>query len=101
MHWRSVAMSWALIDSQDGKVSRYLARLGKAARFRLGLSGTPMPHSPLDVYGYFRFIDKTIFGWCFHKFRQHYAVMGGYAHATEVVQMSEVVSLGVLVSVPC
>ena len=61
-----------------GKASRYLGRLAKAARFRLGLSGTPMPHSPLDVYGYFRFIDRTIFGWSFHKFRQHYAVMGGY-----------------------
>jgi SNF2 family DNA or RNA helicase len=37
-----------------------------------------MPHSPLDVYGYFRFIDSSIFGWSFNKFRQHYAVMGGF-----------------------
>jgi SNF2 family DNA or RNA helicase len=37
-----------------------------------------MPHSPLDVYGYFRFIDATIFGWSYNRFRQHFAVMGGF-----------------------
>ncbi len=90
--WRVPFAEWALKQKWDlvvadeihrckapgGKASRYLARLGKAARFRLGLSGTPMPHSPLDVYGYFRFIDATIFGWSFNRFRQHFAVMGGY-----------------------
>jgi len=66
------------LKAPGGKASRYVARLGQTARFRLGLSGTPMPHSPLDVYAYFRFIDPSIFGWSFHKVRQHYAVMGGY-----------------------
>ncbi len=90
--WRTPFAEWALKQKWDlvvadeihrckapgGKASRYLARLGKAARFRLGLSGTPMPHSPLDVYGYFRFIDAAIFGWSYNRFRQHFAVMGGY-----------------------
>ena len=90
--WRPPFAQWALKQKWDlvvadeihrckapgGKASRYLGRLAKAVRFRLGLSGTPMPHSPLDVYGYFRFIDVSIFGWSFHKFRQHYAVMGGF-----------------------
>jgi SNF2 family DNA or RNA helicase len=90
--WRSPFAEWALRKRWDlvvadeihrckapgGKASRYLARLGKAARYRLGLSGTPMPHSPLDVYAYFRFIDATIFGWSYNRFRQHFAVMGGY-----------------------
>jgi len=66
------------LKAPGGKASRYVARLGRVARFRLGLSGTPMPHSPLDVYAYYRFIDPAIFGWSFHKFRQHYAVMGGF-----------------------
>jgi hypothetical protein len=66
--WRSPFAEWALRQRWDlvagdelhrckapgGKASRYLARLGDVAQFRLGLSGTPMPHSPLDVYGYFR-----------------------------------------------
>ncbi len=90
--WRSPFAEWALRKKWDlvvadeihrckapgGKASRYLARLGKAARYRLGLSGTPMPHSPLDVYAYFRFIDPSIFGWSYNRFRQHFAVMGGY-----------------------
>lgn len=90
--WRSPFAEWALRQKWDlvaadeihrckaagGKASRFLARLGKATRFRLGLSGTPMPHSPLDVYGYFRFLDPSIFGWSFSKFRQHYAILGGY-----------------------
>ena len=90
--WRPPFAEWALRQKWDlvvadeihrckapgGKASRYLARLGKAARFRLGLSGTPMPHSPLDVYGYFRFIDPAIFGWSHNRFKQHFAVMGGF-----------------------
>ena len=90
--WRTPFSDWALKQKWDlvvadeihrckapgGKASRYLSRLGKAARFRLGLSGTPMPHSPLDVYGYFRFLDPSVFGWSFHKFRQRFAVMGGF-----------------------
>ena len=90
--WRPPFAPWAMKQKWDlvvadeihrckapgGKASRFLGRLAKAARFRLGLSGTPMPHSPLDVYGYFRFIDAGIFGWSFNKFRQHYAVMGGF-----------------------
>ena len=66
------------LKAPGGKASRYVARLGQVARYKLGLSGTPMPHSPLEVYAYFRFLDPTIFGWSFHRFRQHYAVMGGY-----------------------
>jgi SNF2 family DNA or RNA helicase len=90
--WRAPFAEWALrrkwdlvvadeihrLKAPGGKASRYLARLAKAARFRLGLSGTPMPHSPLDVYGYFRFLDPSVFGWSFQRFRQHYAVMGGF-----------------------
>ena len=96
--WRAPFAEWAVRQKWDlvvadeihrckapgGKASRFLARLGQVARFRLGLSGTPMPHSPLDVYAYFRFIDPSIFGWSFHAFRQHYAVMGGY-HNHQVV----------------
>ncbi len=90
--WRTPFAEWALKQKWDlvaadelhrakapgGRASRFLGQLGRSARHKLGLSGTPMPHSPLDVYGYFRFIDSSIFGWSFNKFRQHYAVMGGF-----------------------
>jgi len=74
--WRSPFSEWALPQKWDlvvadeirrckapgGKASRFLARLGQAPRFKLRLSGTPMTHSPLDVYAYFRFIDPSTVG---------------------------------------
>jgi len=37
-----------------------------------------LPHSPLDAYAQFRFLNQTIFGPSFAAFRQKYAVMGGF-----------------------
>lgn len=59
------------------KVSKYLAMLGKKVKYRLCLSGTPMANSPLDVYGQYRFLDRSIFGTNHERFLQTYAVMGG------------------------
>lgn len=59
------------------KVSKYLAMLGKEVPYRLCLSGTPMANSPLDVYGQYRFLDRSIFGTNHDRFLQQYAVMGG------------------------
>lgn len=39
-----------------------------------------MPHSPLDIYGQYRFLDKGIFGTSFTAFRARYARMGGYGN---------------------
>jgi SNF2 family DNA or RNA helicase len=59
------------------KVSKYLAMLGRRVPVRMCLSGTPMANSPLDVYGQYRFLDRSIFGTNFERFRQQYAVLGG------------------------
>ena len=40
----------------------FFKRLRSRAAYRIGLTGTPMPHSPMDIYGPFRFLDITIFG---------------------------------------
>ena len=68
------------IKSPSGRASLYCARLGERARKRMCLTGTPMPHSPLDIYGQFRFLDKGIFGTSFTLFRARYAIMGGYGN---------------------
>jgi len=44
----------------------------------LALTGTPMPHSPLDIYAQYRFLDKSIFGTSNVIFKARYAIMGGY-----------------------
>lgn len=59
------------------KVSKYLAMLGRRVPVRMCLSGTPMANSPLDVYGQYRFLDRSIFGTSYEAFKQQYAVLGG------------------------
>ena len=64
--------------SPSSKVSLGLKRLRLHARYRVGLTGTPLPHGPMDIYAQFRFLDIAIFGPSFSAFRTKYAVMGGY-----------------------
>jgi SNF2 family DNA or RNA helicase len=90
--WRSPFADWAEAQQWDliiadeshrlkapgGKASLAFKRLRSHARYRLALTGTPLPHSPLDAYAQFRFLNHTIFGPSFAAFRQKYAVMGGF-----------------------
>ena len=87
--WRSAlaptieAVKWAAIvldeshriKAPGGSASRYLARLASKQPHakRLCLTGTPMPHSPLDLYGQFRFLDPQVFGTSFARMRARYA----------------------------
>lgn len=66
------------IKSAGGSASRFCYLLGKKTGRKLGLTGTPAPHSPLDLYGQFRAIDSDIFGFSFTRFKKRYAQMGGY-----------------------
>lgn len=66
------------IKSPGGKASRFCGQLANRAEKRICLTGTPLPHSPLDAYGQYRFLDPGIFGTSFTRFRARYAVMGGF-----------------------
>ena len=63
------------IKSPGGRASRWLARLAAKHEHakRLCLTGTPMPHSPLDLYGQFRFLDPQVFGQSYTRMRARYA----------------------------
>lgn len=91
--WREPLASWILdeakfdlsimdeihrIKAPGGKTSKFCQKLGKSVKYRLGLSGTPLPHCPLDAYGQYRFLDPGIFGTSFTRFRSDFAVMGGF-----------------------
>jgi SNF2 family DNA or RNA helicase len=87
--WRSAlaptieSVKWAAIvldeshriKAPGGAASRYLARLATKQQHarRLCLTGTPMPHSPLDLYGQFRFLDPQVFGTSYTRMRARYA----------------------------
>jgi SNF2 family DNA or RNA helicase len=66
------------IKAPAGKQSRYLGNLAKGIPHRLGLTGTPMPHSPLDVYAQFRAIWPGLFGYTNAAFKARYAIYGGF-----------------------
>jgi SNF2 family DNA or RNA helicase len=61
-----------------GKFSRYLSRLADRVPRRLALTGTPLPHSPLDAYAQYRFLDRSIYGSSFNRFKTRHAVTGGF-----------------------
>lgn len=69
------------IKDPGGRASKFCKALSLGTAktlpilFRLGLTGTPMPHSPLDVYAQFRAIEPAVFGTSFTAFKARYAVM--------------------------
>lgn len=66
------------IAAAGSRVSMFFSALGKRAQRRLGLSGTPLSHSPLSAYGQARFLDPSVFGTSYIRMRMEYAVMGGF-----------------------
>jgi len=63
------------IKSAGGVRSRWLATLGKRIPYRLGLTGTLLPHGPLDVYGQYRMLDPRVFGTNYAAFKGRYMNM--------------------------
>lgn len=66
------------LKAPGGKASLFAAYLRDRIPHRLALTGTPMPHSPLDIYAQYRALDVGIFGRSFAAFKARYAIMGGF-----------------------
>lgn len=90
--WREAFAAWAKkrqwdliiadeshrIKNPSGRASRFMSGVLRArSKFRLALTGTPMPHSPLDVYAQYRFLTPAIFGGYYGPFKQRYARWAG------------------------
>lgn len=52
---------------------KYTGAMFTQSKYRLCLTGTPMPHSPLDIFAQYRFLMPQIYGWSYVKFRARYA----------------------------
>jgi SNF2 family DNA or RNA helicase len=69
--------------SHTSNVARLLHRIAPLVKRRILLTGTPMPHSPLDAYSQFKILDPEVF-WAGHKpmsfaqFEAKVAKLGGY-----------------------
>lgn len=76
------------IKSASSNMSRSISRLNSVCPRRLILTGTIMPHSPMDVFGQWRFLNPDAFGTrmadgsvkplTFSNFRDRYAQLGGW-----------------------
>ncbi|NUT90822.1 MAG: DEAD/DEAH box helicase [Saccharothrix sp.] len=83
------------LKAHDGATSKVCARWVPWSGKRIGLTGTPMPQTPLDVFGIYRALDPGIFGTDWTPFRARYAVMGnpsipemvtGYQNMSEMAE---------------
>ena len=64
------------IKTPGAKRSKLCVKLGRLARYRRILTGTPIANSPLDLFMPFRFLDPQILGHDnFFTFRARYAVL--------------------------
>jgi len=68
------------IKNPQAKQAKALHNLGKAARYKAILTGTPITNSPLDFFSQYKFVDDSIFGLSFYSFRARYAIIGGYGN---------------------
>lgn len=65
------------IKTASGVTSKAIAKTGRRSKKRIGLTGTPMS-KPLDVFGQMRFLEPSIHGESYMRFRDEYAIMGGF-----------------------
>lgn len=66
------------LKAPTGIVSKAAAKWVDWSERRIGLTGTPMPQSPLDIFGYYRALDPGLFGQWKTKFYSRYAIMNDY-----------------------
>ena len=62
------------LKAPGGKLSMTAAKLAARIPHRLALTGTPMPHSPLDVYAQFRAVNPDVLGKSFRDFERTYTI---------------------------
>lgn len=68
-----------MIKTHSAVRSKNCVTLGKSARYRIAMTGTPIANGPMDMFMQFEFLDPNIIGiGDFYSFRNRYAIMGGY-----------------------
>ena len=67
------------IKSAGASRTKRAIALGKRAKYRRILTGTPITQGPLDLFTQFKFLDPRILGFSsYYTFRNRYAIMGGF-----------------------
>lgn len=61
-----------MLKDPHGTTACFVSRLAARVPHRLILTGTPMPHSPADIFAQYRIADPAIFGWSYKDFEKRY-----------------------------
>jgi len=65
--------------SVDSKRTQSVIELGRLAKYRRILTGTPVSQGPEDLYSQLLFLDEDILGYSsFYAFKNHFCQMGGF-----------------------
>ena len=76
MQWDAIVLDEShRIKSPSGRSSKWLSKLAESQpdAKRICMSGTPTPHSPLDWWAQFRFLDVDVLGKAYTAFRSRIA----------------------------
>jgi SNF2 family DNA or RNA helicase len=80
------------IKAPGSKQSLAMYRIGKTAKFRVIMTGTPVPEGGLDWYGQWRFGDPAMLGTNYANFKARFAlefeIMGGNGKTFRKVQLN-------------
>lgn len=74
------------IKDGNSATGRFFYQLGRVVNNKVCLSGTPLAHSPLDVFGQYKFLDANIFGRSFTAFRARYCEMNPYSPYPQIIK---------------
>ena len=70
-----VADESSKIKNTNAKQSKAMHKLGKASKFNIILSGTPITNSQLDIYSQYKFLNDKIFDENWWLFQKKYATL--------------------------
>lgn len=73
--------------SSTGSAAKFARNLHKGQG--IGLSGTMMPHSPMDIWSQFAFLEPALFGTSYMLFEKRYAVKGRFKENVRFVNLDE------------
>jgi SNF2 family DNA or RNA helicase len=87
-----IAVDEGLIKNPSTERTKSLTRLSEGIEYRCVMSGTLVNNSPLDVFAPLRFVEPSLVGKAFGKFRDEYALVSrhnrfitvGYRNVAEV-----------------
>lgn len=66
------------LSTHDTVQTKFMAKMHDRARYRIGMTGTPVGGKYEHIFGQFRFVDANSFGRNYYSFAYKFCIYGGY-----------------------